>query len=41
MPIKIFEISKRKKSLALAKEYFNTIVWPTKQKQILNNECKD
>jgi len=38
MPIKIFEISKRKKSLALAKEYFDTIIWPTKQKQILNSE---
>ena len=38
MPIKIFEISKRKKSLALAKEYFDTVIWSTKQKQILNSE---
>ena len=41
MPIKLFELSKRKKSLAFAKEYYDTIIWPTKQKQILNSEHKD
>ena len=35
MPEKIFEISRRKKALAQAKEYFNTIIWPTRQKEIL------
>ena len=35
MPERIFEISQRKKALAQAKEYFNTIIWPTRQKEIL------
>ena len=35
MSEKIFEISRRKKALAQAKEYFNTIIWPTRQKEIL------
>jgi hypothetical protein len=43
MPEKVFEISRRKKALALAKEYFDIAIWPTKQKQILNtnNENKN
>jgi len=36
MPEKVFEISRRKKALALAKEYFNALIWPTKQKEILS-----
>ena len=28
--------SERKKALEIAKEYFNTILWPPKLKQILN-----
>ena len=36
MPERIFEISQRKKTLAQAKEYFNTIIWPTRQKEIFS-----
>ena len=36
MPEKLYQVSKRKKALELAKEYFNTIVWPQKRKQILS-----
>ncbi len=36
MPERIFEISQRKKALAQAKEYFNTIIWPTRQKEIFS-----
>ena len=35
MPEKLFEISRRKKALVTAKEYFDTVVWPSKYKQIL------
>jgi hypothetical protein len=38
MPEKIFEISRRKKALAHAKEYFNTIIWPTRQKEIFSTD---
>ena len=37
MPEKVFEISRKKKALALAREYFETIIWPTKQKEILSS----
>jgi len=36
MPEKLYQLSKRKKALEIAKEYFNTILWPPKLKQILN-----
>ena len=36
MPEKIYQTSKRKKATASAKEYFDTVVWPEKRKQILN-----
>ena len=36
MPEKIYQTSKRKKAIASAKEYFDTVVWPEKRKQILN-----
>ena len=35
MPEKLFEISRRKKALVTAKEYFDTVIWPSKYKQIL------
>jgi len=36
VPEKVYQTSKRKKALALAEEYFNTVLWPQKFKQILN-----
>jgi len=36
MPEKLYQMSRRKKALELAKEYFNTVLWPQKLKQILN-----
>ena len=38
MPEKIHQVSKKKKALANAKEYFDNIVWPTKCKEILNEQ---
>lgn len=38
MPERVFEISRRKKALAQAKEYFNIIIWPTKQKEIFSGD---
>jgi hypothetical protein len=40
MPEKIYQTSKRKKATASAKEYFDTVVWPEKRKQILNEGGK-
>lgn len=36
MPEKIYQLSKRKKALELAKEYFDIIIWPKKREQILH-----
>ena len=36
VPEKIYQTSKRKKALASAKDYFDTMIWPQKLKQILN-----
>ena len=36
MPEKVYQTSKRKKSLMHAKEYFDTIIWPTRLREILN-----
>lgn len=41
MPEKVFEVSRRKKALALAKEYFDTIIWPTRQKQISGSNINE
>jgi hypothetical protein len=38
VPERIFQISRKKKALSCAKDYFDTIIWPQKRKQILNNE---
>jgi hypothetical protein len=38
MPEKLFEISRRKKALVTAKEYFDTVIWPSKYKQILDQD---
>ena len=37
MPEKIYQTSKRKKMLENAKEYFDTIMWPKRLKEILNS----
>jgi hypothetical protein len=36
MPDKVYQTSRRKKALEFAKDYFDTILWPEKLKQILN-----
>ena len=36
MPEKLYQLSKRKKAIELAKEYFNTILWPEKRSKFLN-----
>jgi hypothetical protein len=36
MPEKLYQVSKRKKALEFANEYFNTILWPKKRSQILS-----
>jgi tRNA G10 N-methylase Trm11 len=36
MPEKLYQLSKRKKALELAKEYFNIVLWPKKRNQILS-----
>lgn len=36
MPEKLYQLSKRKRAIELAKEYFNTILWPKKRDKILN-----
>ena len=37
MPEKLYELSKKRKALEFAKDYFNTVLWPEKLKQILSN----
>lgn len=37
MPEKLYQLSRRKKALELAKDYFSTILWPKKFKLILAN----
>lgn len=41
MPEKLYQVSKRKKALELAKEYFNVILWPQKRNQILSERKED
>ena len=36
MPEKLYELSKKRKALEFAKDYFNTVLWPEKLKQILS-----
>jgi hypothetical protein len=38
VPQKIYEINKKRKALASAKDYFEMLIWPQKLKQILNTK---
>lgn len=38
MSDRVYQTLKRKKALELAREYFDTIIWPKKHKQILNDQ---
>ncbi len=38
MPEKLYQLSRRKKALALAKEYFDAVIWPKERKKVLSEE---
>lgn len=38
MSDRVYQTLKRKKALELAKEYFDTILWPKKRSQISNDQ---
>lgn len=40
MPEKLHQISRRKKAIESAKEYFDTIIWPKKRKEMLGEQTK-
>jgi len=39
MPERLYQLSRKKKAVETAKDYFNTVLWPEKLKLILANGC--